>query len=419
MVGVDFRNTPLLCIEGRKINDCTGEGLAGWTINLLDETGAEISTTSTNATGYYQFCGLEPGDYQVCEELQAGWMPVGDECIDVTLECVNMVGVDFRNAPLLCIEGYKYNACTDEGLDDWTINLRDVNGNVIATTTTTDGGKYQFCDLVPGSYTVCEETQAGWMPVGDTCIPVDLVCDNVTDVNFENAPLLCIEGYKFNYEDNSPLEGWVICLTKPDGTKVCTTTDATGKYQFCDLVSGTYTVCETTQAGWTPMGDTCITVDLDCEDSTDNNFYNAPEKVCETAWAKIEPSKCFPGTGNWGWYTKIPKESIKPGEPYEESGDIWAGAAKCDTSKGTNVGTAYVTLTANEFHVATELLDSCTAEDLHVWVGYVPPSGPVGRYPYKKADVTFKTPLDTKKDIYIAVHWGDTCCAKCFFEKTC
>ena len=31
--GIDFSNYPLLCVEGRKINDCTGEGLAGWQIS--------------------------------------------------------------------------------------------------------------------------------------------------------------------------------------------------------------------------------------------------------------------------------------------------------------------------------------------------------------------------------------------------
>jgi len=162
-------------------------------------------------------------------------------------------------------------------------------------------------------------------------------------------------------------------------------------------------------------------VPLDCEDSTGNDFVNAPEEEeqCETAWAMIEPQTCFPGTGNWGWYTMIPGGTITPEAPYSEEGAIWAGAAKCDLSKGTMVGTASVTLTATELHVATDLLDSCEAEDMHIWVGYGYPSGPVGRYPYRDADATLRQPLDTSKDIYIAVHWGDMCCSKCFFDGTC
>ena len=46
-------------------------------------------------------------------------------------------------------------------------------------------------------------------------------------------------------------------------------------YEFCDLVpDATYTVCEVTKPKWTPIGPTCITVDLECEDSENNNFRN-------------------------------------------------------------------------------------------------------------------------------------------------
>ena len=412
----DFVNTPLLCINGTKIDDCTGLGLAGWTINLLDADGNVIDTEITGADGSYSFCDLDPGTYSVEEVLQAGWQAVSGPTNPIVLECSNSENNDFVNTPLLCINGTKIDDCTGLGLAGWTINLLDADGNVIDTEITGADGSYSFCDLDPGTYSVEEVLQAGWQAVSGPTNPIVLECGSSEDNDFVNTPLLCIKGMK---TDNFGvgLPGWTINLLDADGNVIDTEiTGADGSYEFCGLMTGTYTVCEVLQDGWTNVTNTCTTVDLECEDSTGNDFVNQPEKECETAWAKIEPSTCFPGTGNWGWYTKITGKQL----PYSNDGEeIWAGAAKCDTSKGTLVGTADVTLTTTEFHVTSDLLDSCEAGDLHVYVGYTPPSGPVGRYPYKTADVTFKTPLDPSKDIYIAVHWGDMCCAKCFYEETC
>jgi len=176
------------CIKGSKVNDCTGEGLPGWTINLEDASGAVISTTTTGADGSYEFCNLLPGSYTVCEVMQAGWKNVGDICIPVTLDGTDDVeGVDFSNMPPFCISGHKFNNLDSSPLAGWTINLKDASGRVISTTTTGADGSYEFCGLFPGSYTVCEVMQAGWKSVGDTCKPVTLDCEDVTDVDFRNA----------------------------------------------------------------------------------------------------------------------------------------------------------------------------------------------------------------------------------------
>ena len=144
----------------------------------------------TGQNGEYSFCGLMPGDYQVSETLQAGWTPLDPTTRDVTLVDVDEDGVDFTNVPLVCISGHKFNDLTNAGLSGWTINLMDANGAVIKTATTDPSGFYQFCDLAPGSYTVCEVMKSGWKAVGPTCIRVELVgCDNSEDNDFFNQPV--------------------------------------------------------------------------------------------------------------------------------------------------------------------------------------------------------------------------------------
>jgi hypothetical protein len=184
------------CIRGSKIDDCTSEGLPGWTINLMDENGIEIDSTTTLGDGSYEFCDLVPGEYTVCEEVKEGWTNVGPTCISVTLTDVDAEDVDFTNTQLFCIEGHKFNAKTGEGLSGWTINLQDENGIVIDSTTTGQGGLYRFCDLAPGEYTVCEVMKSGWKNVGPTCISVTLDCGNSIDNDFSNELIVVSCGVK-------------------------------------------------------------------------------------------------------------------------------------------------------------------------------------------------------------------------------
>jgi hypothetical protein len=265
-----------LCIEGYKIDNCTGEGLAGWTINLKNSTGAVIATTTTNDTGWYSFCGLAPGMYEVCEEMQADWTNVGDTCIEVILTDDNAVGVNFVNTPLLCINGTKTRDCDGAPVADVTINLLDSSGEIIASTMTNGCGEYSFCGLLPGDYTVEEVLPAGWVEVSSPG-PITLISASSTGNDFVNQELLCISGYKYNDRTAEALEGWEITLKNSTGAVIATTmTNANGWYSFCDLEPGNYEVCEGMEECWMSVGDVCIQVGLICEDSTANNFYNVP-----------------------------------------------------------------------------------------------------------------------------------------------
>ncbi len=213
-----------LCIEGYKIDNCTGEGLAGWTITLKNSTGAVIATTTTDGDGFYSFCGLAPGMYEVCEEMQADWMNVGDTCIEVTLVEDDAVDVNFVNTPLLCISGTKTRDCDGSAVAGTTINLLNSTGALIATTTTGSDGSYEFCGLMPGEYTVEEVVPAGWVEVSSPG-PITLVCGSSTGNDFVNQDLLCISGTKTRDCDGSAVAGTTINLLNSTGALIATTTN--------------------------------------------------------------------------------------------------------------------------------------------------------------------------------------------------
>jgi hypothetical protein len=100
IVTADFGNFKNGSISGFKFSDPNGNGqfdsgelkLSGWTINLNVSDGnggwTKIGSAVTDSTGAYSFTDLSPGNYQVCEVPQDGWIrifPTGSDCQTVDI----------------------------------------------------------------------------------------------------------------------------------------------------------------------------------------------------------------------------------------------------------------------------------------------------------------------------------------------
>ena len=75
----DFGNFQKVVKSGTKYDEYTDDPIPGWIIHLLNSTGTQIlATDTTDASGYYAFTGLMPGQtFIVCEELPGGtWVQV-------------------------------------------------------------------------------------------------------------------------------------------------------------------------------------------------------------------------------------------------------------------------------------------------------------------------------------------------------
>ena len=299
----NFTNHKLLCISGYKVDECTGDGLADWEI-ILNNSSGEVNRTLTKATGYYEFCELEPGEYNLSETLKPGWK-AGYAPGTVTLDCDNITCQNFTNHEPLCIKGAKFDNCTGEGLANWTMELKNSTGSVIKSTVTDTEGKYSFCNLEPGNYTVSEILKDGYISAGKTSIDVELKCENSEDNDFKNIKLLCINGTKTNALTGDPLRGCYINLTAENGTVVgFTTTEADGRFSFCGLEPGNYTICEFMPGTWKNVTDRCIYVELECEDVV-INFQNVPTALCING-SKI--NNCT-GVGLANWTIELKDEA--------------------------------------------------------------------------------------------------------------
>jgi subtilase family serine protease/protocatechuate 3,4-dioxygenase beta subunit len=166
-------------------------GLANVTVNLYNSAANLVTTTTTNANGFYSFTNIPTGDYAVEFVAPTGYQFSNpnqgtDDTIDSDASLTNgRTDIFTANAgdnliwdgglyQLASITGQKWHDIDGDGIKDaeepglanWTIYLdTNTNGQLDdgETSVITDAnGNYSFTNLRPGTYTIAEVMQAGW-----------------------------------------------------------------------------------------------------------------------------------------------------------------------------------------------------------------------------------------------------------------
>ena len=258
-------------------------GFDGITVNLLDEAGATVATTTTKADGTYSFAKLPAGKYTVkvepsdlLKKLEQTEDPDGTKdhtsgVVQVNHDNPSVTNVNFGYATNYTIKGTIYrDADRSESLEDGeklyegvTVDLLDADGHVVATTTTDAHGAYAFTNLEEGTYKVRVRKEGPIADLVQTEDP-DATKDNASgDITLElTNPIK--ENVNFGYISDNSIAGTVyrddnrsgalnpgekgypeqtVQLLDKDGAVVATTkTDANGAYSFDNLPDGTYSV---------------------------------------------------------------------------------------------------------------------------------------------------------------------------------
>ncbi|MTB53824.1 SdrD B-like domain-containing protein, partial [Lewinella sp. W8] len=308
-------------VDGDGIQDAGEPGVPNVTVNLKDENGNVIASTTTAGDGSYSFDNLVPGDYSVQFILPGGFEYTdlnegGDEALDsdadpamngmtetVTLESgENNDDLDaglYRPASLGDFvfedtDGDGIQDAGEPGVPNVTVNLKDENGNVIASTTTAGDGSYSFDNLEPGTYSVQFVLPGGYEYTdlnegGDEALDSDAdpamngMTETVTLESGDNNDDLDAGLYRpaslgdFVWQDTDGdgvqdagepgIENVTVNLLDADGNQVATTTtDGNGFYEFTNLAPDTYRVEFVTPAGLTPSP-----ADQGGDDATDSD----------------------------------------------------------------------------------------------------------------------------------------------------
>ncbi len=283
--------------DGRR--DADNEGIAGVTVQLLDEAGKLVAEATTDAEGRYKFDDLSAGSYTLHETHPSGWIDgvdtagtvaglvvgvatnPGDEIDEVILKWGDR-GEEYNFGEFLGakISG-RVQLSTREGdcfgedaehdpVVGAVIQLYDANGDLVAETTTDSNGEYHFEGLPPGDYSLVEITPEDLIDGGANAGVVDgehrgnVVNGSIRDISLgsgesaegfdfcEHKPAT-IGGYVYEDDDDDgnrdsgegPIEGVEIILYDNQGNVVArTTTDENGHYQFDGLSPGIYSIQE-------------------------------------------------------------------------------------------------------------------------------------------------------------------------------
>ena len=308
--------------------------LSGVTVKLLDKDGNVVGTTTTDKDGNYSFTGLNDGTYTVQvdktgpladkeqTEDPSGKTDSRSQAITFTRTDPDVTNVNFGYADNYSIHGLVYrdgdrnetHGATEKGYANQTVELRDKDGKVVATTTTDENGAYSFEKLPAGDYTVkvvkdgaltdLDQTEDPDSTKDSTSGVISLSNDHrtETDVNFGYIANNSINGTIYRDGDRDGKKGdtegrysgVTVQLLDKDGKVIATTTtDKDGKYSFEHLPDGTYSV--------KVVKDGALT-DTDQTGDPDNKLDNASEPIT------LDEKNPIKGDVDFGY---VPNNTIK------------------------------------------------------------------------------------------------------------
>lgn len=194
--------TGTLCVV--KFNDLNGNGkqgsnepaLSGWVFTVKDANGNTVGTIGT-ASDLPRCIDLAPGTYTVTETPQAGWTPTttGGLTQTVTVVAGQTTTAIFGNLQGQRICVVKFNDLNGDGKQDsgepllpnWVFTVIDTASNTVVGTLVS-GTNRNCIDAKPGTYTVTETLQVGWLPttVGGVTQTVTVAAGQTINVIFGN-----------------------------------------------------------------------------------------------------------------------------------------------------------------------------------------------------------------------------------------
>ena len=224
-------------------------------------SGAASTTTTTDASGNYQFTGLANGAYTITPTLAGETF--SPTSLSVTVSGANLSAENFTAAAVTYTLTGLVQTSNGGAVNGVTLQL---SGAASATQTSNASGQYSFANLAAGSYTVTP-TLAGY-----TFAPTSAQV-TISNTNLSATTFVATATPPATYSISGTVSGAVasgVTVTLSGAGTGTTTTAANGTYTFSSLAAGNYTV--TPSLGGYTFSPTGTAVTINSSNVTGTNF---------------------------------------------------------------------------------------------------------------------------------------------------
>ncbi len=298
VITVTFGNDKMGSLLIVKKDAVTGAPISDVEFFITDSDGSVIGNANgkyvTDSVGTIRIDGLTPGMTVIAREVRAkdGYI-LDDTPQSIKIKRNSVMTLEFRNQPRGGVLVKKVDAVTNAPIPDVEFLVTDSDGNLIGNANgkfvTDSAGTFSITDIAPGTTLIIKETRAkdGYL-LDDTPQTVKVKSNEVTTLEFRNAPKGNLIIVKQDSVTKEPLEGVQFKITYADGSYVDAaggTLSSTGLYRtdkegkiIISGISGTIVATEVqTIPGYAIDENTRTqTVVVNPNDTQTLYFYNTP-----------------------------------------------------------------------------------------------------------------------------------------------
>ena len=242
---ITVTNSKMTAIQIWKMDEVTGDMLAGATFNVTKADGTHVTTVTTGTDGIAIIPNTEPGTYNITETKAPEGYLLDSTPQSVTVGTNTPAVVKFYNAPLAALRIQKVDSKTGESLSGAVFKITKANGDYVGEFTSELDGIVNIPTLEPGQYVITEISAPEGYIKDSTPRTVTVKTGTPTVITIENDRTAGLQIRKTVTQTGEPLEGVTFKIKTAQGNLIGDyTTDSMGMI-YVSLESGEYIVQET------------------------------------------------------------------------------------------------------------------------------------------------------------------------------